>query len=86
MAKKALGKGLGAIISASPTPVEEIEKVVTEHKERVIEIDLDKIIPNPDQPRTCFDESEIIGLAESITSNIFYLLCMFQLKYNILKK
>lgn len=68
MAKKALGKGLGAIISASPTPVEEIEKAVTDHKERVIEIDLDKIIPNPDQPRTYFDESEIMGLAESITS------------------
>jgi ParB family chromosome partitioning protein len=68
MAKKALGKGLGAIISASPTPVEEIEKAVTEHKERVIEIELDKIIPNPDQPRTFFDENEIMGLAESITS------------------
>jgi ParB family chromosome partitioning protein len=68
MAKKALGKGLGAIISASPTPVEEIEKTVSEHKERVIEIELDKIIPNPDQPRTFFDENEILGLAESITS------------------
>lgn len=50
MAKKALGKGLGAIISASPTPVEEIEKAVTDHKERVIEIDLDKIIPNRINP------------------------------------
>ena len=68
MAKKALGKGLGAIISASPTPVEEIEKAVTDHKERVVEIDLDKIVPNPDQPRTHFDENEIKGLAESITS------------------
>ena len=67
MAKKALGKGLGAIISASPTPVEEIERVVTEDKGRVIDIDIDKIMPNPDQPRTIFDESEIKGLAESIS-------------------
>lgn len=68
MSKRALGKGLGAIISASPTPVEEIEKVVTEHRERIIEIELDKIVPNPDQPRTSFDENEIMGLAESISS------------------
>lgn len=68
MSKRALGKGLGAIISASPTPVEEIEKVVTESRERIIEIELDKIVPNPDQPRTIFDEDEITGLAESISS------------------
>lgn len=68
MSKRALGKGLGAIISASPTPVEEIEKVVTENRERIIEIELDKIVPNPDQPRTIFDENEIMGLAESINS------------------
>ena len=66
MAKKALGKGLGAIISTSPTPVAEIENIVVEDKNRVREIELDKIIPNPDQPRSFFDENEITGLAESI--------------------
>lgn len=66
--KRALGKGLSAIISTSPTPVSEIENIVTDNKNRVIEIDLEEIIPNPDQPRTFFDEAEIEGLAESIRS------------------
>jgi ParB family chromosome partitioning protein len=66
MTKKALGKGLGAIISTSPTPAAEIENIVVEDKNRIREIELSKILPNPDQPRTVFDESEIEGLAESI--------------------
>ena len=69
MTKKALGKGLGAIISASPTPADDMEKVVIgESRNNVIELSLDRIIPNPDQPRTYFDENEIHGLAESIKS------------------
>ncbi len=66
MTKRALGKGLGAIISTSPTPVAEIENIVVEDKNRIREIDINKIFPNPDQPRTIFDENEITGLAESI--------------------
>ncbi|HOP28625.1 MAG TPA: ParB/RepB/Spo0J family partition protein [Spirochaetota bacterium] len=66
MTKKALGKGLGAIISTSPTPAAEIENIVVEDKNRIREIELGKILPNPDQPRTVFDENEIEGLAESI--------------------
>jgi len=66
MTKKALGKGLGAIISTSPASVEEIEKNVVGDKNRIREIEISKIIPNPDQPRTLFDENEISGLAESI--------------------
>jgi ParB family transcriptional regulator, chromosome partitioning protein len=33
---------------------------------RVVEIDLDKVIPNPDQPRKYFDETALHELAESI--------------------
>jgi ParB family chromosome partitioning protein len=66
MTKKALGKGLGAIISTSPATIEDIENRVVDDKNRIKEIDLEKIIPNPDQPRTHFDENEIAGLAESI--------------------
>ena len=69
MTKKALGKGLGAIISTSPTPADDMEKVVIGvSKNNVIDLGLDRIIPNPDQPRTFFDETEIHGLAESIRS------------------
>lgn len=67
MHKKGLGKGLGAIISTSSAPVEEMEKAIITHDAgRVIEIELEHIQPNPDQPRTRFDETEIQGLADSI--------------------
>lgn len=66
MTKKALGKGLGAIISTSPTPAAEIDNIIVEDKNRIRDIEISKIIPNPDQPRTVFDENEIAGLAESI--------------------
>jgi len=68
MTKKALGKGLGAIISTSPASVEEIEKNVISDKNRIRDLDISKIIPNPDQPRAFFDENEIAGLAESISA------------------
>lgn len=68
MAKKVLGKGLGAIISNSPTPVEDMESVILEAGERIVELDIEKINPNPDQPRVHFDEEEINGLADSIKS------------------
>lgn len=68
MAKKVLGKGLGAIISSSPTPVDSMEFAVSEAKDRIVELDIEAIRPNPDQPRTRFNEEEIEGLAESIRS------------------
>ncbi|HEY1404978.1 MAG TPA: ParB/RepB/Spo0J family partition protein [Spirochaetota bacterium] len=64
--KRVLGKGLSAIIASSPQPVEEIEKVIVDDKDRIIEIELSQISPNPDQPRLFFDETEIEGLSESI--------------------
>jgi len=68
MTKKALGKGLGAIISTSPASVEDIERNVVNDKNRIRDLDILKIIPNPDQPRTFFDDNEIAGLAESINT------------------
>jgi len=66
MNKKVLGKGLGAIISTSTAPVDEFEKSITEERDRIIELPIDKIKPNPHQPRTDFDEYLIENLAESI--------------------
>jgi ParB family chromosome partitioning protein len=68
MTKKALGKGLGAIISTSPSSVEDFEKNLVNDKNRIRDLDISKVIPNPDQPRTFFDENEIAGLAESINA------------------
>ena len=66
--KRKLGKGLESIISTSPTPVAAMEHAVVEDVERIVDLDVDTIIPNPDQPREHFDEAAIKGLAESIKS------------------
>jgi len=60
MLKKGLGKGLGSIIPGAN---------LTEDKNRIAEIDVDLIIPNPDQPRKFFDEKQIQELADSIKIN-----------------
>jgi len=69
MAKKALGKGLSAIISSSPAPAEQIEREIISERERIVHLDIDTVSPNPDQPRTIFNEEAINGLAESIKSS-----------------
>ncbi len=59
MAKKALGKGLDALISVE-TEVEE---------GNVNEISIDDIVPSKNQPRRTFEEEKIRELAESIKEN-----------------
>ncbi len=56
--RRALGKGLDAIISNTTPPADS--------KNRVLELDVDLIYPNPFQPRKVFDEDKIDELAESI--------------------
>jgi len=72
MSKKALGKGLSAIISGANTPEQskypEIETKFPEIQGKIIELDINRILPNPDQPRTYFDEEKIKELADSIKS------------------
>ena len=57
MKKKALGRGLKALI-----PEDSTGKL----KHIIKDIDVDKIFPNPNQPRITFTESELAELAESI--------------------
>jgi ParB family chromosome partitioning protein len=61
MAKKnALGRGLGALIDgANDAPVQEISSTINE-------IEISKIVANPYQPRTKFDEDALNDLATSI--------------------
>jgi ParB family transcriptional regulator, chromosome partitioning protein len=62
-AKRGLGKGLGALIPSSvpesPTP-DQIEGVV------YAELPIDRVLPNPRQPRTVFDEESLAELVFSI--------------------
>ncbi len=56
--KNALGRGLDALIS--------FNEGESQGSTSIIEVELDKIKPNPDQPRTSFDEEALEELAASI--------------------
>jgi ParB family transcriptional regulator, chromosome partitioning protein len=58
--RKALGKGLGALLPS--IPIGEAEKAF-------IELPIDEIIPNKYQPRISFDEASLNELAQSIKSD-----------------
>lgn len=59
MRKKVLGRGLEALIP------QDLKESVSE-TERVMDIELDEIDPNPNQPREHFDEKQMRELASSI--------------------
>ena len=59
--RPALGRGLSALIpGASAEPVA---------RDKPLEIDLDRLVPNPRQPRQVFDEAALDELAQSIRRN-----------------
>ncbi len=60
MTRKALGRGLGALLSAEGTATA---------TEDASEIPIELIEPSPLQPRTVFDEAKLAELARSITAN-----------------
>lgn len=60
MARKALGRGLSALIS---------EEIIKVNGEELLELDLDLIEPNPQQPRTQFTEKNLEELTQSIKIN-----------------
>ena len=57
--RKALGRGLGALIPEVPAAMEAAAG-------RLLELDIGQIDPNPSQPRKKFDEEALSELAESI--------------------
>lgn len=66
--KRAMGRGLGAILSAESKAT--INSATDEGADKfvgnIVEISLDDIYPNPTQPRTYFDEKALNELALSI--------------------
>ena len=62
MEKKALGKGLQALLPEKKTLVWKVEQ----DGQAISLVSLKQIIPNPYQPRTIFVEDELEGLAQSI--------------------
>ena len=63
MEKKALGKGLGALLPES------LPKILPIERETSQDVPLDRIVPNRFQPRHMFETGELAQLAESITRN-----------------
>lgn len=58
MTKRALGRGLSALLADSLAQGDEL-----------LEVDIDLIEPNPDQPRYHFNETKLEELAQSIKAN-----------------
>lgn len=58
--RPALGRGLSALIPDTPA---------AGSREQALEIDLDLLAPNPQQPRHQFEESKLDELAQSIRTN-----------------
>lgn len=61
MDEQRLGKGLAALIDS-----QEIDNSTSSYREK---FDIQKILPNPFQPRMHIDPDELIGLADSIREN-----------------
>ncbi|MDD5621775.1 MAG: ParB/RepB/Spo0J family partition protein [Actinomycetota bacterium] len=59
MAKRGLGRGLSALIPS-------IDKSLEGESNTIVELPLDKIIPNKNQPRRRFDDESLAELSESI--------------------
>jgi ParB family transcriptional regulator, chromosome partitioning protein len=59
MTRRVLGRGLSALLSDTPATL----------SEELLEIDIDQIDPNSEQPRTHFDESRLAELTQSIQAN-----------------
>ena len=65
---KGLGRGIDALFGGNFDSIENLEKVDTTN-EKVEEISISEIRPNPYQPRKEFDEEGLAELAESIRQN-----------------
>jgi len=59
-AKHGLGRGLGALLSSSPSPAAETAL------SKVQELPIDSIVPNPRQPRKTFDTKSLQDLSQSL--------------------
>ena len=67
--RKALGRGLNTLLPSKPAaakPENPQPVAPTSGFAGIQEIELDKIVPNPEQPRTLFDDQNLHELAQSI--------------------
>ena len=67
--KKALGKGLSALLPGRPNPIAPAPPAGTDPSTGIAELPIEAIQPNPLQPRTIFQPERLAELAQSIRSN-----------------
>ena len=67
MSRKVLGRGLGALIP-SRTPDHQQPPAAVAHQTGLLQLDLGKIVPNPNQPRKEFAADKLDELSASITA------------------
>ena len=60
-----LGKGLDALLGNTVSS----KLAPKTNKAGLEQLNLDQLVPNPGQPRSIFDDSELRQLADSITAN-----------------
>lgn len=63
--KKSLGRGLGALINSNEGLSSDFEENADD---KIINVDINKIEPDKNQPRTSFDETSLKELSQSIES------------------
>ncbi len=70
MPRQSLGRGLSALLGdEKPAAAAEAKAPEVLTPKRVNELDIDLIVPNPEQPRVNFGENELEELAASIRAN-----------------
>lgn len=69
MSRKALGRGLSALIPEAPAPTPVPMAPTLERVEGTRDVPIDRIRPNPFQPRTEFDPEALEELTRSIEEN-----------------
>lgn len=62
----ALGRGLGELLGEVETAYENSNDNTTNKNESIIDLDINLIKPNPNQPRKIFDEDKLKELSDSI--------------------
>lgn len=67
--RKALGKGLSALLPVRTPPVQTTSEPAPASRNTVAQVPITSIGPNPLQPRTVFDAARIHELANSIEAN-----------------
>lgn len=63
---KALGRGLAALLGEDLTPAEPASGVEAKPDDKIINLPLESLEPNPYQPRRVYDEAALQALADSI--------------------